>query len=93
MHDREPLMRIDGLELDGAPRLVGRGEEHVQLLLRGGGRRVRGIWFRGAARVRELTAAGADLSLIAVIEVNRFRGESSLQLRIVDHLPPRSDTS
>ena len=91
--NREPLMRIDGLELDGAPRLVGRGEEHVQLLLRGGGRRVRGIWFRGAARVRELTAAGADLSLIAVIEVNRFRGESSLQLRIVDHLPPRSDTS
>lgn len=91
--NREPLIRIDNLELDGAPRLVGRGEEHVQLLLRGGGRRVRGIWFRGASRVRELTASRKKLSLIAAIEVNRFRGESSVQLRIEDLLPAEGDNS
>jgi len=91
--NREPLIRVDGLQLDGAPRLVGRGEEHIQVMFRGGGRRVRGIWFRGAPRVRELTASRESLSLIAAVEVNRFRGESSVQLRIEDLLPAESDNS
>ena len=81
----QPLFKISGLRTDGTPRLVGRGEEHVQVTFRGDETRIPAIWFRAAGRARELTAGG-EVTVLAHIGVNQFRGRH-LQLQIIDILP------
>jgi len=83
--NRQPVFRIRGLRTDGTPRLVGQGEEHVQVTFRSDSGRIPAIWFRAAGRARELTAGG-ELTLLAHVGVNHFRGRN-LQLQIVDILP------
>ncbi|MEC9476491.1 MAG: single-stranded-DNA-specific exonuclease RecJ [Planctomycetota bacterium] len=83
--NRQPLICIRGLRLDGTPRLVGAAEEHVQASFRGAdGARLSSIWFRGATRARELTEGG-EITLIGHLTVNHFRGRNA-QLQIVDRL-------
>lgn len=82
--NRQPLIYVRGLRLDGTPRLVGAGEEHVQVKFQSDGSRISAIWFRAAARARELTQGG-EITLIAYITVNHFRGRN-VQLQIVDLL-------
>ena len=79
------MFRIRGLRTDGTPRLVGQGEEHVQVTFRSDSGRIPAIWFRAAGRARELTAGG-ELTLLAHVGVNHFRGRN-LQLQIIDILP------
>ncbi|MDE0960680.1 MAG: single-stranded-DNA-specific exonuclease RecJ [Planctomycetota bacterium] len=81
----QPLFKISGLRTEGTPRLVGRGEEHVQVTLGCDGSRIPAIWFRSAGRARELTAGG-ELTVLAHVGVNQFRGRH-LQLQIIDLLP------
>lgn len=83
--NRQPLVCIRGLRIEGTPRLVGAGEEHIQATFQGDGVRLSSIWFRAAARARELTAGG-EITLIANITVNHFRGRRNVQLQIVDRL-------
>ncbi|MGE4618986.1 MAG: single-stranded-DNA-specific exonuclease RecJ [Planctomycetota bacterium] len=83
--NRQPLFCIRGLRLDGTPRLVGAGEQHIQVSFRHEGQRIPAIWFRAAGRAHELTAAG-EITLVAHLTVNDFRGRN-VQLQIVDLIP------
>ena len=82
--NREPVFRIEGLRLDGDPRLVGEQQAHIQAHFRGEGVRIPSIWFRAAGRAHELTRGG-EVVLMARIGINDFRGRH-LQLQIVDCL-------
>ncbi len=83
----EPILRIDGLTLEGSPRLVGKFEEHLQVRLRHPGGILDGIWFRGAARAGEFSRARGPISVIGVITEDRYRGVVRVRLRIVDVAP------
>ncbi len=82
--NREPVFRIQGLRLDGDPRLVGDQQQHIQAHFRGEGVRLPAIWFRSAGRAHELTRGG-EVVLMARIGINEYRGRH-LQLQIVDCL-------
>ena len=82
--NREPIFRVEGLRIDGAPRLVGDQQQHVQAHFRGAGVRIPTIWFRAAGRAHELTRGG-EVVLMARVGINDFRGRH-LQLQIVDCL-------
>lgn len=82
--NREPIFRVEGLRLDGQPRLVGETQSHIQAHFRGEGVRIPAIWFRAAGRAHELTRGG-EVVLMAKIGINDFRGRH-LQLQVVDCL-------
>ncbi len=83
--NRDPILRISGLRLDGRPRLVGAGEEHVQATFQGNGVRIPAIWFRAAGRAKDLTGGG-ELTVLAHLGINHYRGRH-MQLQIVDVVP------
>lgn len=87
----EPLLRIDGLAVEGTPRLVGRTEEHLQVRFRGRGAPIDGIWFRGASSAAPFGARRGPHSVVGVLEEDVFRGRSRVRLRLVDRL--ESETS
>ncbi|MFQ5655314.1 MAG: DHH family phosphoesterase, partial [Planctomycetota bacterium] len=80
-----PRFRVGGLSVDGSPRLVGRGEDHLAFRVRTGRRRLRAIHFNGARHARRLTREG-PLTLIAELTLNRYRGSASVELRVLDYL-------
>ncbi len=83
--NRDPILRIRGLRLDGRPRLVGAGEEHVQATFQGKDVRIPAIWFRAAGRAKDLTGGG-ELTVLAHLGINHYRGRH-MQLQIVDVEP------
>ena len=79
----EPILRIDGLRLAEPPRLVGRREEHLQLRFRHETGPLAGIWFRGASHAGAFARASGPISVLAALEVDRFRGQARASARII----------
>ena len=82
----EPVFRIDGLSLARPPRLVGRNEEHLMLEWRHENGVLSGIWFRGSEFAAEVLERDRrrDLSIVATLSEDHFRGVARLRAQVVD---------
>lgn len=76
----EPLLAARGLILEQT-RVVGQGQEHLQVTLRGGAARLGGIGFGFAARAPE---PGSRVRAAFFPELDVFRGETRVRVRLRD---------
>ena len=77
-----PLFGVLGAQLVGMPRLVG-GDKHLKFSVKGSGRVMDAIYFRGGSRIQELVP-GLSLDLVFSPSINRWNGNETLQLEIRD---------
>src|SRR5581483_7595184 len=71
-----PLFGVLGAQLVGMPRLVG-GEKHLKFSVKGSGRVMDAIYFRGGSRIQELVP-GLSLDLVFSPSINRWNGNETL---------------
>jgi single-stranded-DNA-specific exonuclease len=81
--NRKPLWLFRDVQLAGAPRVVGKAGNHLQLWVRQGNARVKCIAF-GQAGLAEHLRPGTPLELAAEPILNRFNGTCSVELQIKD---------
>jgi single-stranded-DNA-specific exonuclease len=79
----QPLLLARGLELAHAPRLIGREQQHVQLMFRQNDKLLRGIGFAMADRFTEVKAGVLDIVFTPQRHVWKAREEIQLVLRDV----------
>ena len=77
-----PVMVSRGVEVVGAPEVVGRN--HIKFKARHQGRVLDCIGFDLGHLIYRLTPGEANLDMAYVIEENRWRGRKALQLRVKD---------
>jgi len=78
-----PLFLSCGLRLAEEPRIVGADKTHMQVQLRCGAQVMRGMAFGMAARAGEL-GKGEDIHAVYSPKWNTFRGETKLEIELVD---------
>jgi single-stranded-DNA-specific exonuclease len=81
--NEKPVLLSRDLRLAEPPQVLGSGREHLALRLRRGAHVLRGMAFGGASRAAEL-APGVPLDVVYSPRWNTFRGETRLELEIVD---------
>ncbi|MCI0650898.1 MAG: single-stranded-DNA-specific exonuclease RecJ, partial [Planctomycetes bacterium] len=79
-----PRLRIDGVTLAGAPRVIGRTEEHLQFHARATGRAVRGIFFGGASWARHIAGARRPFAVAGELTVNRHGSAPAAEIKVID---------
>lgn len=83
-HNLPPVFVCEQLQNDGSKR-VGAHKEHLKLRLRGpAGQLLSGIAFRQGEMLPILEKADRDIAVAFHLECNVFKGEKSLQLRVLD---------
>lgn len=86
-----PRWGLRGVSLERAQPVGGSGE-HLQLAFGvGGGRSVRGIWFRHGAVSEAVRAAGGRLDVVFELNRNDFGGETSVEMRVCDLAPAAAE--
>jgi single-stranded-DNA-specific exonuclease len=78
-----PLFLSCGLRLAEEPRIVGADRTHLQVQLRSGSQVLKGMAFGMASRASEL-AKGEDIHAVYSPKWNTFRGETRLEIELVD---------
>ncbi len=78
VHNAEPVFLSREVYLAEAPRVVGAEQNHVMLRMRKGNHVLKGMAFRAAARIDELTL-GKPIDAVFTPRWNTFRGETSLE--------------
>ena len=78
-----PLFLSCGLRLAEEPRIVGADRTHLQVQLRSGAQLLKGMAFGMAARAGELRK-GEDIHAVYSPKWNTFRGETKLEIELVD---------
>jgi single-stranded-DNA-specific exonuclease len=81
--NERPVMLSRGLRLAEPPRAIGGDGTHLALQLRRGARSLRAVAFGMAHRAGELRM-GADVHAVYSPRWNTFRGETTLELELVD---------
>lgn len=81
--NERPVMMSSGLRLAEAPRIVGGDGTHMMLQLRHGAQCLRAMAFGMAHRASELKM-GADVHALYTPKWNSFRGETKLEIELVD---------
>jgi single-stranded-DNA-specific exonuclease len=76
-----PVFAVRGVKMRGVPRVV--GKDHLKFNVTDGETTVEAIWFGKADR--ELPAATFDIAFAP--EINEFRGEQTVQLKVKDVRP------
>ena len=76
-----PVFAVRGAKMRGVPRVV--GKDHLKFNVTDGEATVEAIWFGKADR--ELPAATFDIAFAP--EINEFRGEQTVQLKVKDVRP------
>ena len=78
----QPIFRDSHAKIVDA-RLVGRPAEHLQLTIRGKLANLKGIGFRLGSRIHEVQQE-SERVLVYTPTINRFRGNTSWQVRVLD---------
>lgn len=76
-------LMLKGVPLDGRPRTMGSDQQHLQMHLGSGSRRIRAIGWKKAELGRDLPI-GAQLDLIVQLKINSWTGSEALEAEIVD---------
>ena len=80
----EPLFVINGVDIVGRPKAIGRGGDHLALFVRQGDVSLRGIAFGQGERVEEVAAPGTRWSLLATPQISTWQGRRSVELLVRD---------
>ena len=89
-HNRVPRFRVDAVELVGAPRLVGKNEEHLIFRVRqqgqGGAAAValKAVFFRAARWALPLSQHRGSFGMVVELKGNEFRGTRTPELMVID---------
>jgi single-stranded-DNA-specific exonuclease len=78
-----PVFLSCGLRLAEEPRIVGADKTHLQVQLRSGAQLLKGMAFGMAARAGELRK-GEDIHAVYSPKWNTFRGETKLEIELLD---------
>jgi single-stranded-DNA-specific exonuclease len=78
--NREPLFACRGLEVAGAPRLLGKDASHLSFLVRHPQGVLRAVAFGKAGMLPALSRSGARVSLVYQPVINRWRDSVSVEL-------------
>ena len=78
-----PLLCFEACQLLGPPRRMGRTGQTVSMLLGQGGVRVRAVGF-GMGDLADALAGVRQVDLAAQPKINRFNGQASVELELVD---------
>lgn len=81
--NERPLFLSCGLRLPEPPRVVGADGTHLQLRVRFGANELKGMAFGMAHRAKEL-AMGVDVHAVFTPKWNTFRGETKLEIELLD---------
>ena len=82
-----PKFAASKVEVLGEPRKVGEGERHLQLRLRHYGTTLKAIAFGQAEWAEQLLEAGENISICFQPTINRYRGNESVEMLLVDWQP------
>jgi single-stranded-DNA-specific exonuclease len=82
-----PKFAASKVEVIGEPRKVGEGERHLQLRLRHYGTTMKAIAFGAADWAEEMVESGGNISICFQPTINRFRGNESVEMLLVDWQP------
>lgn len=82
-HNERPAFLSRGLRLAEEPRTMGADKSHLGLQLRSGAQVLRAMAFRMGARASELKP-GTDIHAVYTPKWNHFRGETKLELELLD---------
>lgn len=83
--NRRPVFWAKGLEVVGAPKVV--GEHHLKLRLGDGTNEMEAIGFGLAARLPPESLGSGRLEVLFQLKENEYRGRRTLQARILDLRP------
>jgi single-stranded-DNA-specific exonuclease len=81
--NRKPLICVPGVTIASPPRRVGKGANHLQLLVRQGSATMQCIMFNAGDDVAGLKK-GDPIDLAAEAQLNEYNGYVSVQLRVED---------
>lgn len=73
-------LAVCGLQIAGRPRKIGKEENHLRFTVRSRGLQANAIWWNGADK--PLPRGNFDLACVP--EINEYRGERSVQLKVLD---------
>ncbi len=79
-----PVLAMRGVQVVGQPRRMGTSNEHVSFFAGKGGRAVRFILFRDAARMAPLLESAGRVDVAFTPQRNDFRGASEVEGLVVD---------
>ncbi|MCC6572704.1 MAG: single-stranded-DNA-specific exonuclease RecJ [Planctomycetes bacterium] len=82
----EPVFMARGVELSSAPRVVGRGQGHLSLLVKQGGPALKAIGFGMGPQATGL-ARGSRVKLAFTPRISDFRGSREVEIEIKDLRP------
>ncbi|HZU36329.1 MAG TPA: DHHA1 domain-containing protein, partial [Gemmataceae bacterium] len=82
-----PIFVAGPVQVVGEPRLVGKGERHVQFRVCQEATTMKAIAFNMAERVHELLSGGGTCCLAFTPSINEWRGWRSVQLEVCDFQP------
>lgn len=86
-----PVFATKGMELAEPPRKIGEGERHLALNLKQGNRKIRAVSFGHGDWAEDIAKAAADgtISVCFAPVINRFRGNESVEMQLMDWRPDR----
>lgn len=88
----KPKLQVDGVELSGDPRCVGKKEEHLQFSVRQNGTAMKAIAFRMAEHAQMLRDhRRCDLAFEPIL--NSFRGQTNVEMQVIDIRPAAADNA
>jgi single-stranded-DNA-specific exonuclease len=82
-----PVLALRGVNVVGRPRRMGATNEHVSFFVGKGGRALRCVAFRDAARIAPLLEGGGAVDVAFTPQKNEFRGASEAEGLVVDVRP------
>lgn len=82
-HNERPMFLSCGVRMVEPPRVVGADGTHMQLRIRSGTNELKAMAFGQAHRAAELTM-GTDVHAVFTPKWNTFRGETKLEIELVD---------
>ena len=85
-----PKFAASKVEVLGEPRKVGEGERHLQLRLRHYGTTLKAIAFGQAEWAEPILESGGNISICFQPSINRYRGNESVEMLLVDWQPGAS---
>lgn len=89
----KPRLRIRSAEVSAAPRQIGAGGKHLDVMLRQdhstGTTRLRGVWWNAGRFAADL-AAGMRVDLVVEPKLNSWNGRTNVEVEIADAAPTRS---
>jgi single-stranded-DNA-specific exonuclease len=81
------VLALRGVTVSGTPRRMGASNEHVSFFVGRGGRALRCVAFRDAARLAPILQPGARIDVAFTPQRNDFRGSDEAEGAVVDLRP------